>query len=229
MTDLKVPIADLSEIVSVSSNSNGSRVSIIVKVRTFKHAGVKCLYPSYLLQLLDDPDYKELVLWFVDQDSIAVFDANSVLNLHSEEEVGHNDMLHIQLPELADNSLKEQRRLLVDLVGRVPELHYWDCDEPQLLAVEWSQSTTTLTTLDRRKVDSTFSIRSDKISVVWLTSSFNTELVSSYLTLCGYLQAENLVSAFFITHEKTFLISELLRQDPALTSMLNKSRKCLRK
>ncbi len=31
------------------------------------------------------------------------------------------------------------------------------------------------------------------------------------------MQAENLVSAFFITQERTFLISELLRQDPSLT------------
>ena len=101
-----------------------------------------------------------------------VFNADLVLNLNNKEEnLEQNDMLHIQLPELADNSLKEQRRLLIDLVGRVPELHYWDSDEPQLLAVEWSKSSSSLTMLDRKRVDSTFSIRTDKISAVSQDSS----------------------------------------------------------
>lgn len=121
---------------------------------------------------MEGSDRKQLVLWFVDQDSIAVFNADSVLHLNSEENVGRSDMLHIQLPELPDNSLKEQRRLLMDLVGREPELHYWDCDEPQLLVIEWSKSTTTLSTSDRKKVDSTFSIRTDKISSVWHASVY---------------------------------------------------------
>jgi len=115
---------------------------------------------------------KELVLWFVDQDSVMVFSTDLVLNLNNEDNLDQNDMLHIQLPELADNSLKEQRRLLIDLVGRVPELHYWDSDEPQLLAVEWSKSSSSLTVLDRKRVDSTFSIRTDKISTVSQDCSF---------------------------------------------------------
>ncbi len=107
------------------------------------------------------------MLWFVDQDSVAVFDADLVVKLHSEEDFERRkDIPHMQLPELAENSLKEQQRLLIDLVGRVPELHYWDSDEPQLLAVEWSKSSSSISSLERRRIDSTFSIRSDKISSV---------------------------------------------------------------
>lgn len=106
----------------------------------------------------DQLNAHELALWFVDTDSIRVFNADSALQ-QDENQVGPLDL---PLPELPRTSLQEQRRLLIELVGRMPELHYWDPEQPQLLAIEWSHCISH-STFDRRRIDSTYSLRSHRV------------------------------------------------------------------
>ena len=110
----------------------------------------------------------ELALWFVDTDSIKVFNSNFLLKQMSQEHENYLvETLYLTLPEqLPVTSQKEQRRLLMELVGRMPILPFWDPEESQLLAVEWSYCSYSLSTVDRMKLDSTFSLRTQAVTQV---------------------------------------------------------------
>lgn len=120
------------------------------------------------MQPTDNPDVQELVLWFVDTDSIKVFDPISIVKqILPEREECLTESIHLALPEqLPDTSLQEQRTLLMELFGRMPMQHFWDPDESQLLVVEWSGCSSSLSSVDRKKLDSNFSLRTNTVSQV---------------------------------------------------------------
>lgn len=56
-----------------------------------------------------------------------------------QEEQGMASPLLPFPPDLPECSLLQQWQLVKELLGRVPISHTWDVNEPQVLAVEWTQ------------------------------------------------------------------------------------------